>query len=49
MKRAYSRPKISRVKLIAEEAVLTACKTTGDKGNRSCTNNGCVGSANQPS
>ncbi|MEC4676407.1 MAG: hypothetical protein VST72_05730 [Nitrospirota bacterium] len=28
-RRPYNRPKIEQVQLIAEEAVLTTCKTTG--------------------
>ena len=45
MKKPYKKPKIKRVKLIAEEAVLTGCRTTADRTGRACSNPGCGGSA----
>ena len=46
MKKPYKKPKIKRVKLIAEEAVLTGCRTTGDRAGRGCANPGCGGGTN---
>lgn len=45
MKKLYKKPKIKRVKLIAEEAILVGCRTTVEKSNKTCTNGGCAGSA----
>ena len=47
MKKVYQKPKIRRVKLIAEEEVLTGCKTSGDRAGRDCSSPGCVGTTIQ--
>lgn len=45
-KKLYQKPEIQEVKLVPEEAVLTACKTTSGRGTttRSCrASNRCTG------
>ena len=45
MKKRYEKPSIKRVKLIAEEAVLTLCRVANvDKGTRGCSSPSCAGS-----
>jgi hypothetical protein len=45
-KRPYSKPGLEQVQLVAEEAVLTACKIQGGTilmpSNRNCLPNSCV-------
>jgi len=41
-KRHYEKPQLQEVKLVPEEAVLAACKTTASRANRGCTNSRCA-------
>lgn len=45
MKRPYEKPRIQKVKLIAEEAILVTCKTSAERSGRTCTSGGCAGAA----
>ena len=46
-KKLYQKPEIQEVKLVPEEAVLTACKTATGRGTSalSCTRRNCSGAA----
>jgi len=41
-KKSYKKPQLQEVKLVPEEAVLTNCKTTASRSNRTCTNASCA-------